>query len=189
MLSNCFGLITICLRSISAKHTALFQFIQTIIQLPASNGNFMAISTSLCSKICAYCLKLKARRKFSTLLYNLSDIWWSGEDSQRSLFTFMTFLVIGTSQEQCQLTYNTLLQLLINLGFSISQHKVLPPSQRLTFLGVHLNKSTCTVTLPLDKLVELQDLVIEFQNKQQGSKKQLQHLAGKLNWACCSAQS
>lgn len=40
------------------------------------------------------------------------------------------------------------------------------------------------MTLPADKLAELHIVVLEFQNKQRASKKQLQRLAGKLNWAC-----
>ena len=41
-----------------------------------------------------------------------------------------------------------------------------------------------TMTLPADKLAELHTVVLEFQNKKRASKKQLQRLAGKLNWAC-----
>ena len=39
------------------------------------------------------------------------------------------------------------------------------------------------MTFPDDKLAELLVQVIEFQNKQRATKKQLQRLAGKLNWA------
>ena len=52
------------------------------------------------------------------------------------------------------------------------------PGRTVGHSGGH-NDLTCRY-----KLVELQDLVIEFQNKQRASKKQLQRLAGKLNWAC-----
>lgn len=94
------------------------------------------------------------------------------------------FLIIGASREQCQLAYETLLQLLLDLGFAISHHKLVAPTQRLTFLGVELDTVGCAMTLPQDKLAELQTLVVEFRNKQRASKKQLQRLAGKLNWAC-----
>lgn len=94
------------------------------------------------------------------------------------------FLIIGASREQCQLAYNTLLQLLTDLGFTISTHKLVAPTQRLTFLGIQLDTTVCTMTLPGDKLAELQTLVTEFQTKRVASKNQLQRLAGKLNWAC-----
>ena len=41
------------------------------------------------------------------------------------------------------------------------------------------------MSLPASKLVELQDLVTQFQKRVRASKRQLQQLAGKLNWACC----
>lgn len=111
--------------------------------------------------------RMMARRGFNDIIVYLDD-----------------FLIIGTSLEQCKLAYDTLLQLLVDLGFSISKHKLVPPTQRLTFLGVQLDTTDCTMTLPAGKLTELQDVVLEFQNKQRASKKQLQRLAGKLNWAC-----
>ena len=90
------------------------------------------------------------------------------------------FLVIGNLRKQCQLVYDMLLQLLTDMGFTISEHKLVAPTQRLTFLGIQLDTTVCAMTLP----AELKDLVIGFHNKQRASKKQLQCLAGKLNWAC-----
>ena len=51
-------------------------------------------------------------------------------------------------------------------------------------IGVQLDTKACTMTLRTQTPSELQDLVISFQNKQHASKKKLQRLAGKLNWAC-----
>ena len=92
--------------------------------------------------------------------------------------------MIGATREECQLAYDTLFQLLIDLGFTLSEHKLVPPTQRLTFLGVELDTMAGTMTLLADKLTELHTVVLEFQNKQRASKKQLQRLASKLNWAC-----
>jgi len=111
--------------------------------------------------------RMMARRGFTDIIVYLDD-----------------FLIIGATREQCQLAYDTLLQLLLDLGFSISDHKLVAPTQRLTFLGVQLDTTACTMTLPDVKLAELLEQVIEFQNKQRATKKQLQRLAGKLNWAC-----
>ncbi|KAL9955063.1 hypothetical protein ACROYT_G042667 [Oculina patagonica] len=111
--------------------------------------------------------RMMARRGFTDIIVYLDD-----------------FLIIGDTREQCQLAYDTLFQLLLDLGFSISDHKLVTPTQRLTFLGVQLDTTACTMTLPDDKLAELLEQVIEFQNKQRATKKQLQRLAGKLNWAC-----
>ena len=77
--------------------------------------------------------QMMARRGFPNIIIYLDD-----------------FLVIGASREQCQLAYDMLLQLLVGLGFSISQHKLVPPTQRLTFLGVQLDTVVGTMTLPAD---------------------------------------
>lgn len=80
------------------------------------------------------------------------------------------FLVIGTTRAECKQAYNTLLALLQELGFTISQHKLVPPTQRLTFLGVQLDTVLCTVTLPAEKLAEFQVLVCNFLNKRRATK-------------------
>ena len=41
------------------------------------------------------------------------------------------------------------------------------------------------MSLPASKLAELQDLVMQFCTYVRASKRQIQQLAGKLNWACC----
>ena len=63
------------------------------------------------------------------------------------------FLVVGDTQA------DWLLRLLQDLGFTKSQHKLVSPTQRLIFLGVKLNTISCTVTLPEDKLRDLQAIL------------------------------
>lgn len=94
------------------------------------------------------------------------------------------FLVVGEDKPQCQLAYDTLMQLLQDLGFRLSAHKLVPPTQRLIFLGVQLDSTACTMSLPQDKLADLQELLVRFKSMKRASRKQLQRLAGKLNWAC-----
>ena len=63
-------------------------------------------------------------------------------------------------------------------------HKLVPPTQRLVFLGVQLDTLLCQMSLPQPKLQDLQTLVSHFSTKHCANKKQLQQLAGKVNWAC-----
>ena len=63
--------------------------------------------------------RMMARRGFPNIIVYLDD-----------------FLVIGATREECQLAYDTLFQLLIDLGFTLSEHNLVPPTQPLTFLGV-----------------------------------------------------
>ena len=58
------------------------------------------------------------------------------------------FLVIAPTQEACQLAFSPLRQLLQDLGLSISWHKVVQPTQKLVFLGVELDTTHCSWSLP-----------------------------------------
>ena len=93
------------------------------------------------------------------------------------------WLVIAPSKEACLETMNVLLKLLRELGFSISYKKVVMPAVKLTFLGIEIDSQAMLLTLPEDKAQELQDLVVHFSGKRHASLRQLQTLAGKLNWA------
>ena len=65
--------------------------------------------------------RMMARRGFTVLAY-LDD-----------------FLIIESSQQQCQIAVDTLISLLQSLGFTINWSKVVQPSQSLYFLGVEMD--------------------------------------------------
>lgn len=111
--------------------------------------------------------RMMAKRRYHEIIVHVDD-----------------FLVIGSTYRACKEKYDALLALLQNLGFSISWRKLIPPTQCLTFLGVELNTTACTLTLPAAKLQEFQRLIVQFRHKRRATKHQLQRLAGKLNWAC-----
>jgi len=58
------------------------------------------------------------------------------------------FLVLGNSYDECYSSYDALIQLLIKLGFNINMSKLVPPCQKLTFLGFELNSIAMTSLLP-----------------------------------------
>ena len=94
------------------------------------------------------------------------------------------FLIVSPSQEECELAFTTLRELLLDLGFQISPSKVVPPCQQLTFLGIVLDTRAMELSLPQSKLDETRVLINTFLARKRASKRQLQQLAGKLNWAC-----
>ena len=94
------------------------------------------------------------------------------------------FLIIGETKEECQKAFSALLHLLQDLGFQISWRKVIGPTQKLVFLGVEPDTLRCEMALPTGKLTEIHPLVSRSRTRRRASKKQLQQLGGKLNWAC-----
>ncbi len=93
------------------------------------------------------------------------------------------FLLIGRDYNECLRAQHVLVSLLRTLGFGISWAKLEGPATKLTFLGVEIDTVGMTVGLPKSKVTELSELLLEFSRKKRASCKQLQRLAGKLNWA------
>ena len=93
------------------------------------------------------------------------------------------YLVVSESFQKCLSTLNELMSVLRFLGFSISYDKVEGPSQCLTFLGIQLDTVHMTLSLSDNRLRELRSELSLFSNLEKVSKRQLQSLAGKLNWA------
>ena len=93
------------------------------------------------------------------------------------------WLILGPDKESCNSALNILLKLLRELGFSISYNKVVPPTTALVFLGILIDSQDVTISLPHEKVGELEALISHFASSKHATKRQLQSLAGKLNWA------
>ena len=94
------------------------------------------------------------------------------------------FLITAATKYECNRKLLQLIRLLRELGFNISWKKVVGPTQKITFLGVDIDTRDSTLSLGEDKLGQLHQRLLSFQNKRRASKQQLQSLAGSLNWAC-----
>ena len=93
------------------------------------------------------------------------------------------FLCIEDSKESCQLALNTLITLLRDLGLRINWKKVVDPCKCLTYLGIEINSVAGTLKLDQAKAMEICALLRQHLAKKCLSKRLLQTLAGKLNWA------
>ena len=111
--------------------------------------------------------RMMAKRGYEKTVVYLDDFWVTAE-----------------TYEECNSAFSILLQLLQDLGFGISWNKVVKPTKCLTFLGIEIDSVNEQVRLPETKLAEFKDLLAKFAVKTRASKRQLQQLAGKLNWAC-----
>ena len=94
-----------------------------------------------------------------------------------------SFLILAPTRAACQEAQTTLIHLLRKLGFQISWNKLIDPTQCLTFLGVELDTVSMCLRLSRDKLAHLHQELLEFAKRQRATKRQLQSLTGKLNWA------
>ena len=93
------------------------------------------------------------------------------------------FLVVGESYEECLEAWVSLIQLIMHLGFDISYDKLQQPSQDIVFLGIRIQSQSMQVSLPSSKLDDIKACLHNFQRKKHATKRQLQSLAGKLNYA------
>ena len=110
--------------------------------------------------------RMMARRGFRTILAYLDD-----------------FLIIGDTKHECELAYYELIKLLTELGFNINWEKAVAPTQRLTFLGIEIDTVLRQLCLPDSKLCELRQLLSDTLLKRSITKRELQSLVGKLNFA------
>ena len=112
-------------------------------------------------------VRMMARRGFHSVVNYLDD-----------------FLIVGKTKAESQQGLLPLIRLPHSLGFNVSWKKVVSPCQRVTFLGIELDSTTMSLRLPSDKLDRLNSLIASFSAKASASKRQLQSLAGSLNFAC-----
>ena len=77
-------------------------------------------------------------------------------------------------------SFNRLHQMLLELGFDISDRKVVAPGTRVICLGVEICTTDFTVSIPPAKLAEISHMCKDWVNKTTCSKRDLQSLLGKL---------
>ena len=88
------------------------------------------------------------------------------------------FLLIEDSDERCLESFNTLIDFLQTLGFSINWGKVVYPCQRLTFLGIEIDTISRRLTLPKRKIAEIRDILQLCPWKTKLTKPKLESLIG-----------
>ena len=67
-------------------------------------------------------------------------------------------------------------------GFDVQPSKTLGPSRILEFLGVEINTVNNTLSISSERMQEINDLVSEWLEKPEGTKRQLLSLIGKLSF-------
>lgn len=72
---------------------------------------------------------------------------------------------------------------LLDLGFGINEAKVVAPAEVVTFLGIVIDTRLRQLSIPAEKLSDLQTTLKTFQSKRSTKKRELEKLVGRLNFA------
>lgn len=89
-------------------------------------------------------------------------------------------IVVSHDQESCMRDFTIAQNLLKDLGLPESVDKVQLPSQCVKWLGVTINATDMTLSLPLEKVQEIFIWVDKSLNCKSLSKRHLQSMLGKL---------
>ena len=96
------------------------------------------------------------------------------------LYNYVDDLIYCGLPSNIHQSFETLLQLLTQLGLTINPKKLVAPSTSLTCLGILINTETRTMAVPPDKLDSIINMCSQWKNKKFCSKRQLQSLLSSL---------
>ena len=81
---------------------------------------------------------------------------------------------------QAHQSFDYLYNLLLDLGFDISEKKVVTPATKVTCLGVEINSENFTVSITEEKIQDILNICNMWSDKTHCTKRELQSLLGKL---------
>ena len=87
------------------------------------------------------------------------------------------------SEDRADMAFTMLRKLLKKFGLSEALNKCCSPTHIMVCLGIEVNSITLTMSIPGEKMQEILDILEEWGEKTTCSVKQLQSLAGLLNFA------
>ena len=88
------------------------------------------------------------------------------------------------TEQRAWIAYQHLKNVLLNCGLQEALDKSCPPTTCMTFLGIEVNTITLTLSIPADKLLEILEVQALWKEKVVANLRQVQKLAGLLNFAC-----
>ena len=106
--------------------------------------------------------------------------------TEEGYFTINYLDDIGSaeSEEKAWKSFHALQNLLVTVGLQEAANKACPPCTQMVFLGIEVNTITFTPRIPKEKLLKILDVLSKWEVKTVANKKQVQQLAGLLNFAC-----
>ena len=134
------------------------------------------------------CMPMGASVSCSTWVKFSSFLEWllkSSSPRGRTMHYLDDTLFVGQEGTQdCLTLMNNFHELCHYLGVPIAPEKTEGPKKVLIFLGLQLDSVRQTVTIPLEKLLEIKEKIKTVMHMNKVSLQQLQSLIGSLNFAC-----
>ena len=91
------------------------------------------------------------------------------------------FCGIHATLEEARAAFSAFHSVCDFLGLKLAADKSAPPATTMEWLGFAFDTQAMVITLPRDKLKEIQDLAADWFSRDRASRKDFQKLAGKLN--------
>ena len=88
------------------------------------------------------------------------------------------FLIVAHSEEECACQRDIVTSTISHLGFEVSWKKVTTPNQVTTFLGITIDSVKLQLSLPIEKVHKLRDLLLSLIGKGHATKKELESVGG-----------
>ena len=90
-----------------------------------------------------------------------------------------------TPPQRASDAFSELGNILCTLNLRENLDKATPPSTKMVFLGIHMDTTNFTMSIPPQKLVSIQNILAQWKVKTTATRKQLQSLLGSLNHVSC----
>ena len=94
------------------------------------------------------------------------------------------FLFVGKSSEECRYGLECFKHLCNKTGIPLAEHKTVGPTTALSFLGIDIDTSSQTASIPVDKLKNYAKEVSSLLSTSTCTYRQLKSILGKLQFAC-----
>ena len=111
--------------------------------------------------------------------------------AKRGYFVINYLDDLGSAEpaEVAEKAFTHLRWVLQQAGLKEASHKTVFPTTCMVFLGVEVNSIMMTLRIPPDKFEEIQQVLANWEGKSSATLKQVQQLAGLLNFACKCVKS
>ena len=97
-----------------------------------------------------------------------------------SVTNYIDDLIGNATVSQAEPAFKKLYNLLQELGLTISEGKLVTPTNKCVCLGIEVDTINSTLSIPQQKMTEILSICHQWHNKNQCTRKELQSLLGLL---------